>query len=121
MVNGSVGETCNIIASADELAGTIIIEEDELLSPTEDLQQVIDTFTGQEPLMKGVMVIVVTEDLIAGMATLGITSPAVYGMFAFGLWIVLAIAGLLPFVYVMLFAFVVMGILGIGFVMGRND
>jgi len=123
VTNGTPGTTCNIVCGSDEAEGETVepgVSDDDEITTEEDIEYVIDTLTGQTPLIEGIMVVVFTLAAIGGLAYLGITSAVVYGMVIFAIWIVLAVVGLLSWMYVALFAFVAVALASLGFALNRE-
>lgn len=122
VINGTAGITCNVPVSSDTLTGgnaTTTTISDSYTSE-EDIEEVIDTLTGQVPFVESFMVLVFTVMFVAMMIYYGATSPLLFAIGVFALWIVFAMIGWLSWFMVVLFGFVGMALGSLSFVFGGS-
>lgn len=124
VINGTSGVTCNLPISEETRTGGInvtAIPDEDLITTEADIEEAINIFTSQSDFMKGLLVLIFSLMAAFGMFKWKVSSPMIYAGTIFFLWIIFAMLGLLPWVYVFLFAVVFVGLGALFFVKGNGN
>jgi hypothetical protein len=123
VINGTPGFTCNLAPSSDVITGTTPGTPPAGGTLTSsDIQTVTDTLTGGgSTFIKLLLVLAFTIALMAYFASWGIHNPIIYAMGVFAEWMIFAMLGFLSWIYVIIFAFVIIGAAAVFFVKGNSQ
>ena len=122
VVNGTPGETCNIpISTAGAVGSTTTPGVDDAYTSETEIQYVVDTLTGQSAFLEALMAIIFTVGALYGMLKMQVKTPLIYAVGIFALWIGFAMIGIMSWVYVMLFAFVMLLVTGVALAYGGGN
>jgi hypothetical protein len=123
VVNGTPGQTCNLrnyVGINPNLIGIGASTPAQKTLSQSDIDFTINTLTGGgSSFVKTVLGIIFTIAMIVFLAKQGIHNPMVYSVGVFALWILLAMLNLISWIYVIIFAFVMVGASAIFFVKGQ--
>lgn len=125
VINGTPGQSCNFLPDNNCISGTAPIVTPGVAGGTltqSDIDYITNTMTGGgSTLVKMLLVIGFTIGLIAYFAKLGVQNPIVFSVGVFALWIVFAIINFLNWIFVIIFAFVMILASAIFFIKGNSQ
>jgi len=122
VINGTAGQTCNLPAPTEQTTGQAPTEIAEGTLTQDDIDYITRTMTGGgSTLVKTILVVCFTIGIIGLLAKWGIQNPIIYTGAIFALWICLALISLISWIFVIIFAFVMMLASAIYFVKGNSQ
>lgn len=121
--NGTAGINCNIpLIDTTGANVTVVTPSPEGTLTQDDIDYITRTLTGGgSPLVKSILVVCFTIGIIGLLAKWGIHNPVIYTGAIFALWICLALVSLISWIFVIIFAFVMMLVSAIFFVKGNSQ
>jgi hypothetical protein len=124
VVNGTPGFSCNLPPSTETTTGSEAGTGGTApgtLSQS-DIDFIVNTLTGGgSSLVKMLLMAAFTLGIIILLAKYGIVNPVIHAAGIFGVWILCAIVGLISWIYVIIFAFVIVGASAVYFVKGGSQ
>lgn len=125
VVNGTPGFSCNLPPTIETTTGSNVTAgggtTDGTLSQS-DINFIVNTMTGGgSSLVKAILMVAFTLGIIIYFARVGIHNPVIHAAGVFGVWTLCAIVGLINWIYVIIFAFVIIGAASVFWVKGNSQ